>query len=68
MILPKRRIFKRYDSANVRCATYLFFLHAATAPTGPRGPAVDAARAHSDDSQSVGFLWMSDQPDAENST
>ena len=68
MILPKRRVFKRYDLANVHCATYLFFLRAATAPSGPGGPAVDAARSHSDESQSVGFLWTSDQPDAENST
>jgi len=46
----------------------IFFRHAATAPSGPVGPNMDAARSHSDESQSVGLLWTSDQPDAENST
>jgi hypothetical protein len=35
---------------------------------GQRLLIVDDSRSHSDTSHSVGFLWRSDQPDAETST
>ena len=46
------------------------FLSCLDSPTGP-SPAVwlyKVPRSHSDTPHSVGFLWMSDQPDAETST
>ena len=38
------------------------------APVGQGLLIVEASRSHSDTPQSVGFLWTSDQPDAETST
>jgi hypothetical protein len=38
----------------------------ATAPNGPGPSIIEAARSHADKPQSVGVLWTSDQPDAEN--
>jgi len=62
------RVYKRYDTTNVHCATYVFFVLQQPSLMGPGGPDIDAARSHSDASHSVGILWTSDQPDAETST
>jgi hypothetical protein len=39
-----------------------------SAPLGQSLLIIYATRSHSDTPQSVGLLWTSDQPDAENST
>jgi hypothetical protein len=45
-----------------------FFFHGATSLSGEGLLIIDASRSHSDTPHSVGFIWTSDQPDAETST
>ena len=46
----------------------LFFTMANYPPVGQGLLNIEASRSHSDTPHSVGLLWTSDQPDAENST
>jgi hypothetical protein len=45
-----------------------FFLNDSTAPSGPGPPHYRGFTSHSNTPYLVGFLWASDQPDAENLT
>jgi len=46
----------------------LDFVYSATDPVGQGLLIIEASRSHSDTPHSVGLLWTSDQPVAENST
>jgi len=50
--------------AYVKLAFFLWL----DSPTGPRTLTVESSRSHSDTPHSVGLLWTSDQPDADNTT
>jgi len=55
-------------SVNKFYGLYIYIYYGATAVVGQGLFMIEDSWRHSDTPHSVGFLWMSDQPDAETST
>jgi hypothetical protein len=62
-------IFKNsYSVIDILSNFIIFFIMAQQSPLGQGLPIIEDSRSYSDTPQSVGLLWMSDQPVAGTST